>query len=192
MVEWCAWARRVSRAARAGVAWCHKGTFNEEMLKAFRNFLGYWLGFSVLFTVLSLWMWDVVLLHQTIGLGLLMAMGIVLIDCWQAWVENRRAARDLRPVGVGANFVDPHSAFQHTDTQTPGSAALVSLPSDEKPMPRDLKAAGITLGLVYLLGYWLYGAWYVWEHWSGFSGFGILYGFMRAIIWPAWVAVALV
>ncbi len=119
---------------RAGVAWCHKGALNEAMLKAFRNFLGYWLGFSVLFTVLSLWMWDVVLLHQTIGLGLLMAMGIILIDCWQAWVENRLAARDLRPVGVGANFVDPHPAFQHIDTQTPGSAAHVSLPSDEKPM----------------------------------------------------------
>ncbi len=182
---------RINRE-HARVARGHKGAFNEEMLKAFRNFLGYWLGFSVLFTVLSFWMWDVVFLHQTIGLGLLMAMGVILIDCWQAWAENRRAARDLRPVGVGANFVDPHPAFQHIDTQTPGSAAHVSLPSDAKPMPRDLKAAGITLGLVYLLGYWLYGVWYVWEHWSGYSGFDILYGFMRAIIWPVWVALALV
>ncbi len=39
----------------ARVARGHKGAFIEEMLKAFRNFLGYWLGFSVLFTVLSLW-----------------------------------------------------------------------------------------------------------------------------------------
>ena len=178
------------KIGHGGVEYRRGQAFNGVMLKAFRNFLGYWLGFSVLFTVLSLWMWDGVFLHQTIGLGLLMAMGVILIDCWQAWAETRRAERDLRPVGVGANFADPHPAFQHIDTQTPGSAAHVSLPSDEKP--RDLKAAGITLGLVYLLGYWLYGAWYVWEHWSGFSGFDILYGFMRAIIWPVWLAMALV
>ncbi len=131
------------KIGHGGVEYRRGQAFNGVMLKAFRNFLGYWLGFSVLFTVLSLWMWDVVFLHQTIGLGLLMAMGVILIDCWQAWAENRRAARDLRPVGVGANFVDPHPAFQHIDTQTPGSAAHVSLPSDAKPMPRDLNLASL-------------------------------------------------
>ena len=50
------------------------------------------------------------------------------------------------------------------------------------------------LGGVYVLGAWIYGLWYVWEHWAGSSQIATLagVGFVRAIIWPVWVALALV
>ena len=48
--------------------------------------------------------------------------------------------------------------------------------------PRPLKALGMAFGAVYALGTWIYGTWYVWEHWAGYWSFGTLawYGFMRA------------
>ncbi len=49
------------------------------MMKALVIFLAYWLGSSILLTILSLWMWDAVFLHQTIGLGFLGATAWVLI-----------------------------------------------------------------------------------------------------------------
>ena len=60
--------------------------------------------------------------------------------------------------------------------------------------PRLLKALGMALGAVYVLGTWVYGTWYVWEHWAGYWNFAPLawYGFMHALIWPVWVALALV
>ena len=47
---------------------------------------------------------------------------------------------------------------------------------------------------VYIAGTWVYGTWYIWEYWSRDMGYGLLawYGFMRALIWPVWVALALV
>ncbi len=35
--------------------------------------------------------------------------------------------------------------------------------------------------------------WYVWEHWSRDLSYGLLawHAFMRAIIWPLWVALGL-
>jgi len=56
------------------------------------------------------------------------------------------------------------------------------------------KALGAALLGVYIAGTWVYGIWYIWEHWSRDMGYGLLawYGFMRAIIWPVWVALALV
>jgi hypothetical protein len=49
------------------------------------------------------------------------------------------------------------------------------------------------LGGAYLLGAWIYGLWYVWEHWEGATQVGSLagVGFVRAIVWPLWVALAL-
>ena len=45
------------------------------------------------------------------------------------------------------------------------------------------------LGGAYLLGVWIYGLWYVWEHWEGSTQIGTLtgVGFVRAIVWPFWV-----
>jgi hypothetical protein len=50
------------------------------------------------------------------------------------------------------------------------------------------------LGGAYLLGAWIYGLWYVWEHWAGSTHIGTLAGtgFVRAIVWPVWVVLALV
>ncbi len=49
------------------------------------------------------------------------------------------------------------------------------------------------LGGAYVLGIWIYGLWYVWEHWEGSTHIGTLagVGFVRAIVWPVWVALAL-
>ena len=56
------------------------------------------------------------------------------------------------------------------------------------------RVVGFTLGGIYVLGTWVYGIWYIWEHWAGYWSFGPLawYGFMRGLIWPVWVALALV
>ncbi len=45
----------------------------------------------------------------------------------------------------------------------------------------------------YVLGIWIYGLWYVWEHWEGSTQIGTLagVGFVRAIVWPLWVALSL-
>ncbi len=49
------------------------------------------------------------------------------------------------------------------------------------------------LGGAYLLGVWIYGLWYVWEHAEGSTQVGTLAGhaIMRAIVWPWWVVHAL-
>ena len=58
----------------------------------------------------------------------------------------------------------------------------------------DHRVAGFIVGGVYIAGTWVYGIWYIWEYWSRDIGYGLLawYGFMRALIWPVWVALALV
>ncbi len=45
----------------------------------------------------------------------------------------------------------------------------------------------------YVLGAWVYGLWYVWEHWAEASNIGTLAGvaFVRAIVWQVWVVLAL-
>ncbi len=50
------------------------------------------------------------------------------------------------------------------------------------------------LGGAYVLGIWIYGLWYVWEQWAEASNIGTLAGvaFVRAIVWPVWVALALI
>ncbi len=50
------------------------------------------------------------------------------------------------------------------------------------------------LGGAYVLGIWIYGIWYVWENWAEAGQIGTLAGvaFMRAIVWPVWVALALI
>ena len=59
--------------------------------------------------------------------------------------------------------------------------------------PRPLKVFGMGVLDVYIAGTWVYGTWYVWKHWAGYWNFGApaYYVFMRAIIWPIWVALAL-
>ena len=49
------------------------------------------------------------------------------------------------------------------------------------------------LGRAYLLGAWIYGLWYVWGHWEESTQIGTLAGvsFVRGIVWPVWVALAL-
>ena len=49
------------------------------------------------------------------------------------------------------------------------------------------------LGGAYLLGIWIYGLWYVWEHSEGAIQIGTLGGhaIMRAVVWPWWVVQAL-
>ncbi len=49
------------------------------------------------------------------------------------------------------------------------------------------------LGSAYVLGVWIYGVSYVWEHWAEASHIGSLagVGFVRAIIWPVWVVLRL-
>ena len=56
-----------------------------------------------------------------------------------------------------------------------------------------LKVLGMAVLGVYVAGTWAYGIWYIWEYWQGYWGFGILAwnGFIRALIWPVWVALAL-
>ncbi len=45
------------------------------------------------------------------------------------------------------------------------------------------------LGSAYVLAAWIYGLWYVWEHWEGSTQIGTLAGaaFVRAIVWLWWV-----
>ncbi len=49
------------------------------------------------------------------------------------------------------------------------------------------------LGGAYVLGIWIYGLWYVREHWAEASNIGTLAGvaFVRTIVWPVWVVLAL-
>ncbi len=56
-----------------------------------------------------------------------------------------------------------------------------------------MKPLGKILSGAYVIGIWIYGLWYVWEHWEGSTHIGTLagVGFMRAIIWPVWVALSL-
>ncbi len=53
-----------------------------------------------------------------------------------------------------------------------------------------MKQSAKILGGVYVLGIWIYGLWYVWEHWAGSSQIATLAGYaiMRAVVWPLWVA----
>ena len=57
-----------------------------------------------------------------------------------------------------------------------------------------MKQSAKVLGGAYVLGIWIYGLWYVWEHWAEASNIGTLAGvaFVRAIVWPVWVALALI
>ncbi len=50
------------------------------------------------------------------------------------------------------------------------------------------------LGGAYVVGIWIYGVWYVWEHWAEASNIGTLAGvaFVRAIVWPVWVGLTLI
>ena len=66
--------------------------------------------------------------------------------------------------------------------------------TEQPARPTLTRVAGLTLGGIYVLGTWVYGTWYVWEYWSRDMGFGLLawHGFMRALIWPVWVALALI
>ena len=52
-----------------------------------------------------------------------------------------------------------------------------------------MKQPSKILGGVYVLGIWIYGLWYVWEHWEGSTHIGTLagVGFVRAVVWPLWV-----
>ena len=49
------------------------------------------------------------------------------------------------------------------------------------------------LGGAYVVGIWIYGVWYVWEHWAESNYIGSLVGrgFLRAIVWPFWVLLQL-
>ncbi len=49
------------------------------------------------------------------------------------------------------------------------------------------------LGSAYVLGAWVYGLWYVWEHWEGSTHIGTLAGYaiIRAVVWPWWIVQAL-
>ena len=53
-------------------------------------------------------------------------------------------------------------------------------------MTTVLIVLGMTLLAVYIADAWVYGTWYVWEHWAGYWSFGALawHGFMRALVWP--------
>ncbi len=52
-----------------------------------------------------------------------------------------------------------------------------------------MKLLAKNLGGAYLLGIWIYGLWYVWEHWEGSTQIGTLAGtaFVRAIVWLWWM-----
>ena len=47
-----------------------------------------------------------------------------------------------------------------------------------------MKQLAKILGGAYVLGIWIYGVWYLWEHWEGSTNIGTLagVGFMRAIV----------
>ncbi len=55
------------------------------------------------------------------------------------------------------------------------------------------KSAKFFVG-AYVLGIWVYGLWYVWEHWAGSNHIGSLAGrgFIRAVVWPWWVLLDLI
>ena len=57
-------------------------------------------------------------------------------------------------------------------------------------MTTVLIVLGMGLLGVYIAGAWVYGTWYDWEHWQGYWGSCTLawHGFMRALVWPVWVA----
>ena len=57
-----------------------------------------------------------------------------------------------------------------------------------------MKQSAKILSGVYVLGIWIYGLWYVWEHWEGSTHVGSLAGtgFVRAIVWPVWVVLPLI
>ena len=57
-----------------------------------------------------------------------------------------------------------------------------------------MKQLAKILGGAYVLGAWIYGVWYVWEHRAEAGQIGTLAGvaFVRAIVWPVWVALALI
>ena len=61
-------------------------------------------------------------------------------------------------------------------------------------MTTVLIVLGMDLLGVYIAGTWVYGTCYVWEHWQGYWGSCTLawHGFMRALVWPVWLALALV
>ncbi|MCZ6606763.1 MAG: hypothetical protein O7A64_03740 [Alphaproteobacteria bacterium] len=50
------------------------------------------------------------------------------------------------------------------------------------------------LAIGYAIGCWIYGLAYMWTHWEGLLGVGILavYAFARALIWPLWVILYMV
>ncbi len=49
-----------------------------------------------------------------------------------------------------------------------------------------MKQSAKVLGGAYVLGIWIYGLWYLWEHWAEANQIGTLTGhaFVRAIVWP--------
>ncbi len=59
----------------------------------------------------------------------------------------------------------------------------------EGMMRRTGKVIIWTFGGIYAIGTWVYGIWYIWQHWGGVSSTGMLayYGFIRALIWPVWL-----
>ena len=50
------------------------------------------------------------------------------------------------------------------------------------------------LGIGYAIGCWIYAMLYMWEHWGGLLGVGVLavHAFFRAMVWPIWVLLALI
>ena len=69
-----------------------------------------------------------------------------------------------------------------------------SVSAGQSGVPRPLKVLGMALGVFYAAGYWTYTTWFVWEYWSSDLSYGVLLwnGSWRGIIWPVWVALALV
>ncbi len=58
------------------------------MWKFLRNVLAYWVGLSIVFTLLSLWMSGFVIVHYVLGIALLAAVGFALAD--QLWKQKKR------------------------------------------------------------------------------------------------------
>ena len=55
------------------------------------------------------------------------------------------------------------------------------------------KKLGMALALMYVIGTWVYGVVYIWNHWAGAEHYGVLawYAFIRALIWPVWLLLEL-
>ncbi len=53
---------------------------------------------------------------------------------------------------------------------------------------------GYYLGIGYAIGCWVYAMFYMWAHWEGIWGVGVLavHAFFRAMIWPVWLALYMV